>query len=106
MLLDLDFIFKDFEEKVIPGLDAAQTLAQLLGTNAKEIAPIKAYDWGIELYKNKVLNIDRSDLDLLKRIINESSLFNLVKAQILLAIQNAELDSVKVKKNSEKEDEK
>lgn len=105
MKLDLDFQIKSFSGgDIIVGdqkLYAWNAITEVLGGTTKYFKPFKAYALADELYKNKSLNLDSSDLLDLEKEIDISNIFsqfaNVWKGPILLAIKT--VSEEKPKKN-------
>jgi len=76
--------------------DLLKTLAaNILSNKATGIEVLKAWDWATEISKNGIINIDRTDADLLEKCIktakDEGILTVLGAAQLLLVISNAKI---------------
>lgn len=63
-------------------IELSKALANNLA-NSTEKDPIKFYDWAMKLYKTGVLDLDRSDFELLKKFISEMPFSVLFRAQLL-----------------------
>ncbi len=82
MKLDLNkpFITLTGEEKQMLG----NILAEVLVVKTPGIAPIKALDWALELHKGNSIEIDKSDLNKLSKVVESNeNLTNIAKAQLL-----------------------
>jgi len=81
--LDFNFNLKYLDGSEIQEGAANRILANLIVGQTKGDS-LKLYTWSIELYNNGVLNLDKSDLQTLKTIIEETlTLTVLAKAQLL-----------------------
>lgn len=90
--INLDFILKDLEGNDLnESQQAGKLLATVLTSNKTPgITPIKAYDWAVKLYNSGKIDIDRSDIELLVKVIEGNEILtNLGKAQILIALNKA-----------------
>lgn len=89
MLLNLDLQFKNIDGTEIAGNTMAKLLSDMLAAQTPGIQAIKAYDWAMQLFKVGEIEVDRTDLDLLKKFIEQNSqIGNLVKAQLIGAMQS------------------
>jgi hypothetical protein len=90
MTINFKFNLKAIDGSELANCEANKLLSSLL-LNLNSGNSIKLYDWAIDLYKKGTLDIDRSDVEILKAIIEKSeSLTVLAKAPMLLAINKAE----------------
>ncbi len=88
MLLNLDFKFKDLEDKEIEGNTAAKLLADFLSNKTTgAITSIKAMDWALKLFSVGEIEIDRADTQSLEKLVKSFELANILEAPILLAIK-------------------
>lgn len=89
MLLDLNHKFKNLKKEELPDATLAEVLADMLSVRVDGVKPIKAYDWALKLQETGVIDIDRDDAEALEKGIEKSDKWNLVKAQLILAIRQA-----------------
>jgi len=90
MLLDLTAQFKNTDGTVLSGNTMAKLLSDLLSGQTPGIPAVKAYDWAVLLYKNGEIEIDRTDLDLLEKCVEQNQqIGNLVKAQLITSMKAA-----------------
>jgi len=91
MKLDLNFKLKDLTGQEISQETAAIILANALAVG-QSTNPVKLIDIALKLHQNGSIEIDKSDLDLLgKEVENNKGFANLVKAQLLDAIDKTKL---------------
>lgn len=84
MKLDLNLNYKDLDGNDISEANMGKQLASLLCGKSGNIEPVKAFDWALELHKNKSIEIDKADLMKLTKFIESSeTMTNLAKAQLL-----------------------
>lgn len=92
MKLNLDFQIKDLNGKFIDveAGHAGKLLASALSSSNKGNA-IKLMDWALKLWNKQVVELDDTDKDILKALIDSTEFMTLLaKQQILLAIKAAE----------------
>lgn len=92
MKLNLDFFVKDLNGKFIEveAGHAGKLLASALSSSNKGNA-IKLMDWAIKLWNKQEIDLDDSDKEILKGIIDTTEFLSLLaKREILLAIKAAE----------------
>lgn len=83
MKINLDFNLKDLSGVDIPNAHAGQNVAQALAS-ANEGNSIKLFDWATKLYNKQTLEIDDTDVTVLKAFVeNTKFLTNLAKGQLL-----------------------
>ena len=87
--VDLNFTIKNLDGKEIESanennlINAGKIIANNLVSTAKG-DPLKHYDWAIKLNTGKPLDLDRADLEYLKRFITDHQAISiLIKAQVL-----------------------
>lgn len=95
--LDLNFILKKIDgECFTVGKDgneeevhAGKVLAGYMAQQNTE-SPLKFWDWATTLHKKEPLQLDKSDLKLIKKFVEGLNSWTLVKAQLLSSIDEAE----------------
>lgn len=70
-------------------VNLAKIIAHHLATSNKGDA-LKLFSWALKLQNGEVLDLDKSDQNTFKDFINESSLNNLVKYQVLIEFDQKE----------------
>src|SRR6266403_2137936 len=101
MKLDLNFSITDLKGNEITNSKASDLAANVLAGKTKHLTNLKAYRIAVDLSQNGFTEVDRVDLDLMQKELNESELLpNLITAQIHEAIEKAK------KKTEQKKDEK
>ncbi len=89
MILNLDFKYKNLENIELEGNNVAKILADLLCGRTEGISSVKAMDWARDLYSKGEIEIDRSDINTLQKIVSDSqTLTNALKAPIILVLQS------------------
>lgn len=93
MKLDLNFQFEGIEllgfskEAAAESEDAmhvGRVLSTVLAKSTESDNCIKFFDWALDLYKKKPIEIDKQDAEILKKFVkNHAQLFTIVKAQII-----------------------
>ena len=93
MKLDFNKPFKNIDGKTVKVATGngtstkdriiGQLLAELINGPVIEISALKALDWGTKLYNGEPIEIDRSDFELLKKVVEDSGATNLIKGRIL-----------------------
>lgn len=87
MKLDLNFQITDLSGSPIEGETAGQRLARVLAGSPKGDA-LKFVDWARKLYAYEAIEVDRSDINILKAFVNGSEFItSLVKVEILNKIE-------------------
>lgn len=76
----------DLEGKAIPDSDIGKIVANELAASKTGDA-LKFWDWAQKLYAGKKLDLDPSDLALLKNFVNSVDLPVITKAQILAILK-------------------
>jgi hypothetical protein len=62
----------------------------LASGNPDGIEPVKAFDWATELYKNGLIEVDRTDMDkLVSAVTNSKTMSNLLKGQLIVKLKSA-----------------
>lgn len=90
MEINLDFQIKnlDGEEMVGDGANAGKVVANLLCGKTEGMTPIKAFELAQKLNKGGAIELDTEDHKALRRVIEaDANIFNIGKAQILLALE-------------------
>lgn len=91
--LNLNFIPKNFNGKNVGEETIARILANAMAFS-KSQDPLKIFNIATELYKNGEINIDSSDLNLIKSFVESNQDFlNILKAQILAALNKVQLEN-------------
>ena len=89
MKLNLNFGFKTLDGSEVD--TASKAVANILSVGPTPgFNSIKAYDFALKLFNEGEIEIDRTDLNILEKIVTDSQLFNFAKAQILEAIKKIE----------------
>lgn len=98
MKLDLNFELDSIEVLGLPagsevaedGKHAGKILSSLLVKATEVENPVKFFDWALTLYKKQPLELDKSDMDLLKKFVKgHKQMFVFAQAQILNKISEA-----------------
>lgn len=101
MRLNLDIQPLGLDNKEIPGPSLGRLVASVFSQATKGDA-IKLFDWARTLYHARELELDNSDTELFKNLINESEMItNLTKAQVLQIIIDTKEESKKNKESIE-----
>ena len=83
MKLNFNFNLTDLDGQPIENANAGKLLANTLAQQAKGDA-LKFWEWALALNKGEIINLDTSDLTVLKNFIKESdALAILAKGQLL-----------------------
>ena len=84
MKLNLDIAILGLDGKEIEGSNLGQLLSQMLASASTKENAIKMYYWATKLYAKEELDLDPSDLSILKSFVESNDqLTVLAKAQIL-----------------------
>jgi hypothetical protein len=92
MKLDLNFQLTDVELLNLPketevtaeAIHAGKVVANLLVTSTESENPLKFFDWALDLHKGKVIDIDKQDVEILKKFIKQHQKMSVfAKAQVL-----------------------
>ena len=103
MKLDLNFELKSIEMLGLPagsevaedGKHAGKILSALLAKATEAENPVKFFDWALSLYKKQPLDLDKSDMELLKKFVKgHRQMFVFAQAQILNKICEASEEKV------------
>jgi hypothetical protein len=87
MKINLNKSIVDLSGKEIEGSNLGQLVSQLLASSSSKENTIKMYYWAQKLYAGEELDLDPTDLSILKSFIEgNEQLTVLAKAQILEAI--------------------
>lgn len=87
--IDLNFPIKDLDGKNLANQHAAEIVSNILLSQSKGDA-IKYFAWSLSLHKDKFIELDGSDYNKLKDLVeNDDKLFVIAKAPILQAIIDA-----------------
>lgn len=106
MKLDLDFCIKNLNGTEAKEALASEIVANIVAQKTTHLSFAKGYRIAVDLTKDKYVEIDTPDLDLLiKEISDSQTLPNLTKAQIVAALEEAKKKS-EAKTVSEKEPKK
>lgn len=99
MKLNFNFDTKSLKGDLIQDGRANKVLADIILNKNNEFGLIKAYDMAQKIHVEGTIEIDRSDLEILKKIIkeDESGYIPLVRAQILSSILDQEKEKEQVK---------
>jgi hypothetical protein len=98
--LDFDWTLKQLSGEPMEGNEegshAGKLLGGLLGSSNETTQPIKFFDWALKFYNKQPLELDSTDLEILKKFIKESRrLYVIAQAQLLNCITEAESASSK-----------
>lgn len=88
MKIDFNFHIKNLDGKDILDAHCGQVLANYLQSLNKGNS-LKLWDWAQTVWKKKPLEIDKTDCDILKELIESSDLPVITKAQIIEAISKS-----------------
>ncbi len=69
-------------------------ISELLGISRGAKDPVKCYELALRFRNDKSIELDTSDLDLVREEINKADASNLLKAQLLLLLKEAKEDVV------------
>jgi hypothetical protein len=84
MKINLNKLIVDLSGKEIEGSDLGQLLAQMLASASTKENAIKMYYWAQKFYAGEELDLDPTDLSILKSFVEgNEQLTVLAKAQIL-----------------------
>ncbi len=91
MKINLNFNLTNLEGKEIEGDNNAGKLLANLLAGSSDGKSIKLWEWALKLYKGEELDLDTTDKDVIYAFIETSKqMSNLAKAQMMLAIKDAE----------------
>lgn len=94
MKLDLDFYIKNLNGTEAKEALANEMVANIIAQKTTHLSFAKGYRIAVDLTKDKYVEIDMPDLDLLiKEISDCQALPNLTKAQIVCALEEAKKKS-------------
>ena len=97
MKVTLNKQFKQLSGAEMGGMRMGQVLAEALSASNKGNS-IKLYNWALKLYNKESLEMDDTDFEVLRGLIETSEMIqNLFKAQITI-----ELDKIKEASNKQK----
>lgn len=101
MKLDFNTPLLDLKEKIVKNPDGSEVLLNellangLVATTGKENI-IKIFDWALAIQKTGILELDRTDQDLLKRTIENSDNFSVLgKGRLLGILEKKQPEKVK-----------
>jgi hypothetical protein len=78
--------FKNLKNEVMTGMTQGQMLAEYL-TQISKGNSIKLIAWSLKLYANEPVELDQTDVDVIKGLVETSETVpNLYKAQILFTL--------------------
>lgn len=77
MKLNFNFNLPDFEGKPQKDANAGKILADMLGKQNKG-ASIKLYDWAMSLWHGKPIDVDATDFDMLRGIIDTTEFLTIM----------------------------
>jgi len=87
MKIELNNQFKSFAGEDFKGLTMGQMLAEALGQGNKGNS-IKLYSWALKFYNKEAVEMDDTDFDVLKGLVETTEVLNnLFKAQLLLEFE-------------------
>lgn len=95
--LDLDYILKKIDGDVFQigkegeeeTCHAGKLLANYMSQQNTE-SPLKFWDWAMSFYKKEPVEVDKSDLKLIRKFVEGLNAWTLFKAQVLSSIDEAE----------------
>lgn len=103
MKLDFNGVLLDLTGKAIKNPDQSDaklniSLANNLVMTTGKDNLLKIFEWGLELAKSGILDLDTQDQDLLRKMITESdSLYVITKGRLLEVFKTRETELKKVK---------
>lgn len=90
--IDLNVVMKDSGGNETHGLIMSRELANAISSQ-KQGDAVKLYGWIEDLSESKSLELDQSDYDTLKKVVNESEYLNILgKGQLLKVINNTKAE--------------